>query len=110
MNVRFNEFINGDVIVITLVPGGFCEHTEGGRTEEGFQYTSTEWSFDAERGLVTRQTHTQACDCDGRMDTSVTCTCPVTELRANAYAGCAFPAWKRGSARQRDYSAEAAGY
>ena len=124
-NARFWTWVNDGWVKITLRPDQSLSHHTGGATDEGFSYTVETWSFDGQ--LVECETNTTARDCDGRLDNTSIYVCPVADLRARdvyeesigwsveagpeeSNRGIFAPEWKRRTAWQRDYEAEAAGY
>lgn len=90
----------------------------GGPTDEGYSYTYTRWRLNPEAGEVVCETTTDARDCDGRISHYSVVTCPVGELAEHQPTDFEtgeplpfkVPAWREESRRQRDYSAESAGY
>jgi hypothetical protein len=121
MNARFTAYINGDYVRLTLKPGQTLNHHEGGLTDEGYSHTHTSWSYD---GLhVTRDSHNDSSDCDGRLTSSHEQSCPVGLLRAHRAdygfwsdtgecwsKGPPMPEWQHEGSDRRDYRAEAMGY
>lgn len=83
-------------------------HTE--RTEEGWTGTYLRWYLDG--ADVVCEYATDGRDCDGRLSTFVEYRCSVDKLDANKREDRPFgtPEWQETGSRQRDYSAEVAGY
>lgn len=118
-NARFWEYVNGDYVKLTLAPGQELVHSQGHRTEEGWQRESKWWAYDAEQGVVLCDLETAARDCDGRFDHSWEGSCAVDRLRVQVpYRDEHYtdpeeircPDWETIDRRQRDYAAEAMGY
>lgn len=110
-NARFWDYVNDSWVKITLRPGQQLHHSYGGPTEEGYRWGTTSWEHEGDR--VVEIDDIQSRDCDGRMDTHGEYACPLEELngRPSEFSPVGrVPNWKRVSSRQRDYSAEAAGY
>lgn len=128
-NARFWESHNGSWVKLTLRPGDTFYTREGGATEEGYSVTHSEYAFDGK--TVTRESHTDSRDCDGRMSHTTLTRCRVRKLASRApyvdrdfvatardtfdetycpVPGAMLPMWERIDTRQRDYSAESAGY
>jgi hypothetical protein len=123
-NARFWAYINGSPVRLTLKPGEEISHQEGGRTDEGFDYTGTSWYYDTLCCAIVRDTTRCARDCDGRLDQRSTYRALVAHLRDGGepcleytdrlslphWQGVRWPQWTEGRVTQRDYSAEAMGY
>lgn len=116
-NARFWQWHNGGWIKITLKPGQSLSTNYGGPTDEGYSYAWERWTHEGDR--VVRESGSQSCDCDGRLDEHWEGECLLEDLKAiNQFAlyeeeadkGIYRPEWKKISAGQRDYSAEAMGY
>jgi hypothetical protein len=116
-NARFWVWWNGGWVKLALEPGQQLTVHYGGRTEEGWSYTTETWTHDGEAVVV--EADSEACDCDGRLDRSSIFMCPLDKLQAvSAYedykvpenVGIYKPQWERLSASQRDHEAEKAGY
>ena len=112
MNARFWAYCNGPV-KITLRPGQSLAWCRFERTEEGcWSSEFCRWEFDGY--TVTRECGTDGVDCDGRLSTGYTDSCPLDMLHAGNTAwpeGCfEYPAWESEEYSRRDYQAEAAGY
>lgn len=109
--VRFWEYGAPGPVRISLRPGQTLSHCRSGRTEEGWSYVATRWSY--EDGMVIREVISDGRDCDGRLATFATFTCPVEKLndvRFTPESAIRYPRWNQISAHQRDYQAEAYGY
>ena len=110
-NARFWDYVSDSWVKITLRPGQQLHHSHGGSTDEGYHRQSTSWEHGGDR--VVEIDVSQSRDCDGRMDTYGQYACPLEELNSKPWEPSPsglLPNWKRVSSRQRDYSAEAAGY
>jgi hypothetical protein len=104
-------------VKLTLKPGQSLSVTWGGPHEEGYSYSAETYEFDGQDVIC--ECTTQACDCDGRLDTRVDLICHLDDLRSrDVFAdsgledsrGILAPEWNKVTAFQRDYTAEAAGY
>lgn len=97
---------------IRLRPGQTLEWGVSTPTDEGYHSQSVRWTHDGDH--VTRILTTDGRDCDGRFSTESLTTCPIDRLAAETHPihpkWPATPAWESVRSRQRDYSAEAAGY
>lgn len=110
----------GDWVRLTLQDGKQVEIYDGGATEEGYSHTAETYEYDATEGLVRSSCRTDAQDCDGRITHFWEGFWPVggettPGIRFNldgdpVETDIIRPVWTRGSASQRDYSAEAMGY
>lgn len=112
-NVRFWVWLNDGWVKLTLRPGQELNWAHGGPHEEGWSYTGEVWHYDEEEGCVFSSVATNACDCDGRLDSywqgvsreyddefeDPDTGVPYRRLR-----------FEKVSSGQRDYAAEAAGY
>ena len=128
-NARFWESVNGGWVKLTLRPDEYLYTREGGAHDEGYSVTNTEYHYDGK--TVTRESHTDSRDCDGRTSHTTLVECRVRKLATRApyvdsyfvataraphdetycpHPGAMLPAWERVSSRQRDYAAEAMGY
>lgn len=110
MQARFFEHATG-IVKIKINAGETLHHVSGGATDEGYSWEAKEYHFDGE--TLTCQWSTDARDCDGRMTRSGVSVCRADRLQAgwhDAENGVRFPDWASHDERQRDYSAEAAGY
>lgn len=107
--VSFNYWMGGEYAVIILGEGEHQSYSEGGPTEEGYDYTHI--SFTHEGDKIVMGIENTGRDCDGRIDCSSEFTCDLDKLAGHENPdGILVPIWERVSASQRDYSAEAAGY
>ena len=102
-NARFNEWVNGGWVTLTIRPGCALDWSSGGAHEEGWSYNHITWRL--EGGLLSREMTTEARDCDGRHTHY-----SDTEARIEDIDSERRPAWNRVGESQRDYAAEAAGY
>lgn len=116
-NARFWVWHNASWVKLTLRPGQSLTAYEGGPTDEGWSYEASTYTHDGEQ--VTAAYDSQALDCDGRLDRYAESHCPLADLAvrdmyevcpASENKGIMSPDWQRGSASQRDYEAERAGY
>lgn len=105
MNARFQVFLNGQEVKITLRPGEATGWRTARMTEEGWESEDRYWHHQGDR--VVSEIATDGVDCDGRLSSYYRCSCPVERLRSG-YEG--FPDWEKEEAGQRDYFAEAMGY
>jgi hypothetical protein len=110
MNARFNEFINGSVVTLTLKPGQSLTWGKSWRHDEGGSYESHQWRFDGE--TLFDEAASGGTDCDGRIDQYEEYACPVALAKANwnEHAGALYPAWETVDAWQRDQFAESMNY
>lgn len=127
-NARFWVWENDGWIKLTLKPGQTLRYFHGGLTDEGFSHHHQEFEYDADDGVVISRYTSHARDCDGPHDYECDSHCPVSELQARPPVkrgdpteyGEGFeeqfdipvprPEWRKVSASQRDYYAEAMGY
>lgn len=101
----------------------------GGHTEEGSHHTDELWYFDIDdrgRLVIVHEHHTDATDCDGRIESHNVYECTIENLEAGRpichywhanreaqpIPGLFYPAWekRRDGSYQRDHATEAAGY
>lgn len=101
----------------------------GGNTEEGSHHTDELWYFDTDdrgRLVIVHEHHTDATDCDGRIESHNVYECTIENLESGRpichywydhrnsepIPGLFYPAWekRRDGSYQRDHQAEAAGY
>jgi hypothetical protein len=110
-NSRFWVYVNNGWVRLTLRPGESCEWHTSCATDEGWRSEYRSWANDG--SAIVSEFVTRERDCDGLFDRCGESECPLTELqsRSDEYTdGLSVPAWRSLDARQRDYSAEAAGY
>lgn len=108
---RFWTYHGEGLIRLTLSDGQSLHHYRGGPTDEGWSSESVRWTLDG--GIVTRETVQDGRDCDGRLTRHYVDVCPIAKLASEpAYydPGFKVPRWQSIDSRQRDYSAEQAGY
>lgn len=105
MNARFKIYVHGSPVMITLKPHKPIAHSEGGPTDEGYEWERTIYEFDGYYVTAT-YAHESSC-CDGRFSSNREMRCPVGLLRASKRRS---PMWEKVNSSQRDYFAEAAGY
>jgi hypothetical protein len=110
--VRFWIIAHGSPVRLTLRAGGGSSWSTWKRpADEGWSAEGAGYSYDAERGIVSRYTWTDGVDCDGRLSGEEHATCVHDRLASFVTPeGLAVPDWQYGRCRQRDYAAEAAGY
>jgi hypothetical protein len=117
INARFWEYVNDGWVKLTLRPEQTLRHVQGGRDEEGWSVRAEAWEYDG-RSVVGVYS-SDGTDCDGRMQSEESYLAWVCELKArppvDAGPGLvaipvARPEWRRCHCRQRDFTAEAAGY
>ena len=120
-NARFWVWENDGWIKLTLKPGQTLRYFHGGLTDEGFSHHHQEFEYDADDGVVISRYTSHARDCDGPHDYECDSHCPVSELQARPPEPAdpewgteeipvPRPEWRKVSASQRDYYAEAMGY
>lgn len=111
MKARFWIFENGGDVRLSLKDGQTVSHVTARSTEEGWQWSAVRYT---RRGdWVICEAESAERDCDGRLDRSSVTRCHVRELERgyhNEIDDIHYPRWRRVSAGQRDYAAEAAGY
>ena len=126
-NARFWEYIHDGWVKLTLRPGQGLSHWHGAPDDEGYSREENSWAHLGDH--VTNVWHFDARDCDGRISRSGASQCPLDRLQQhpavigdwrafdlhppdpNIYSTTLLrPAWQKLNCRQRDYSAEAAGY
>jgi hypothetical protein len=113
MNAKFWVYANGGLVRLKLKPGQGHTWWRAWSHEEGWSSESITWSYPKGMMQIYRTNETDGTDCDGRLSTCTETYCPLDRLHAwpnQDRDGAALPAWERLSSRQRDYSAEAAGY
>lgn len=115
INARFWIWWADGWVKLTLRRGDVLTVHRGGPTDEGWSYLEESYRFDGV--FVTLRTYSVARDCDGKFETERRDRCHVLDLRARFNepdyrppGGGGSPKWREVSARQRDHSAEAAGY
>jgi hypothetical protein len=108
-NARFWTFINGADVKLTLRKGDSLMHSVGYATDEGWKRETRIWEFNGY--VVVESIDTLEKDCDGRMDHYSEYESTLEDLQAGPEIdGTKFPNWEEVRSRQRDHSAEAAGY
>lgn len=95
---------------IKLNAGQTLRYTAGGLTDEGYDVTEYEFTFDG--STVTVSESRDARDCDGRVTDDLVLQCHVDRLASvpNVYSGLLQPDWQRAEDFHRDFAAEAMGY
>ena len=78
-NARFNVWINGDLVKITLKNDQSLSWHKWYRTEEGWASESETWSY--HNGFVFRESVSDGSDCDGRLTRSHDSICCHVNLR-----------------------------
>jgi hypothetical protein len=120
-NARFWVWENDGWIKITLKPGQTLRHFRGGETDEGYSNEWQSYEYDGDEGTVVSRYSNESRDCDGRHVYYADSHCPISELQARPPEPAdpewgteeipvPRPEWRKGSASQRDYYAEAMGY
>lgn len=99
--MRFKIWHNDSEVTLTIHEGEEINIGAAGPTDEGY----FRWSdcYTLEDGVLFCERERSERDCDGRLDTH-------DMYVADSFTLDRFPAWRRISARQRDYEAERAGY
>jgi hypothetical protein len=111
VNARFWEYMNDGWVKLTLRPEQTLRHAQGGRDEEGWRVRAEAWEYDGTS--VVGVYSTDGADCDGRFQTEESYLAWVCELMgrpAEEAIPVPRPVWRRCVVRQRDFTAEAAGY
>ena len=119
--VDYDTAIGGYRYIVLTTDAPIVESSHGGQHEEGWSRTYERWELDGD--VVVYTCHTDGVDCDGRMTTTTRCYCGLANLadrevyesgdaEASESGPLPFrvPRWEHHRSRQRDYSAEAAGY
>lgn len=110
---RFWEFINGDLVKISLKYGQELTWTNFHQHEEGYSSEVITWKFiGGSSPQVIRISSTRSTDCDGRYSGEFEEFCLFIELRGLSVEGedqC-FPEWQKVKELRRDYSAERMNY
>ena len=106
--IRFNQYINGGYVVVSLKDGERFEHTVGGPNDEGYSYETTAWERNGD--LVVCEVSESARDCDGRLDRESSYVWDGLTTIVNSHSGVAMPSWTIEESHQRDHEAERAGY
>jgi len=112
-NARFWLMTGKGAVKLTLAPGEQLRFSEGGPTDEGYSYTGTEVTYDAERGKLLLAVTTNARDCDGPLQTWDDYLVDVRDLKkipSSEDPGISYPNWERWASGQYDAYAAAAGY
>ena len=78
--VRFKDYVNGGDVVIELKPNQTLRHHQYQPTDEGYDRTIIEWTYDGQQ--VTRTYFNEGSDCDGYMSSQFVQFCPVGGLRS----------------------------
>ena len=100
-NARFKVWTDTSTAVLTLKAGESRHHSFGGLTDEGYDVTHSQYSYDGKH-LYLEQMR-RASDCDG----------PLTQWRemvAELPDSGDWPKWETEKAGQRDVFAESMGY
>lgn len=103
VNARFCEWINGDWVTITLMPGRELQWERGEQTDEGWSMTGYSWLL--EGGMICRSIVDDGADCDGRLTRYNMSMARIEEIDSDKRCQ-----WHSVEETQRDYAAEAAGY
>jgi hypothetical protein len=89
-NARLKVWINSSEVTITLQPGQTISHSNSEDTDEGYAWSSTTWTYDADDGVVTKKWGYGGRDCDGGIEAHGVDYCPVDKLKTattNEYIG-----------------------
>ena len=110
MEARFWIMHNGSPVRLGLCDGESITVSSGGPHEEGYSYTYNVYTREGDH--IYLESTTNACDCDGPLDTYTDLECRLDELDEWHYSvdGIKFPHFHRIRSRQRDHYAEAMGY
>ena len=103
-NARFRQWINGDWVTLTLVPGRELNWGKSWGTDEGWSSVAHSWLL--EGGRILHSLITDGCDCDGRLTNYRMSMARVEDIARPERD----PVWLTCEETQRDYQAEAAGY
>ena len=108
-NVRFRVWHNGQYTKLTLRPDQTLEYGGSHQTDEGYSRQYDRYTYDAGTQFVTHETGGGGRDCDGYSSEK-----SVWVIDAKSLTMFLNPAasglWRKIDHRQRDMSAEAAGY
>lgn len=115
ISARFWLYHAGDWARLALRDGESLELFEGGPTDEG---NCAEWTtYTRDGDVITCEWSRSERDCDGQHSASGECETTIDDLTADPAESCdwgldrpARPQWRAIDSRQRDYSAESAGY
>lgn len=109
-NARFWTYWREGFVKLTLKPGDNLGLHCGGPTDEGYYSHYEEYYHDDDK--VTCVIDTDASDCDGRISSCRSFSCPLNELKGYYdEQNCIYrPNWVKERSSQRDYEAEKAGY
>ncbi len=113
INARFWLVTGKGLVKLTLAPGQQLRFSAGGPTDEGYSYTGTELTYDAERGQLRMEITTDARDCDGPLQTWDDYQVDLRDLKSIPSIdepGIQYPAWERWTSGQFDLNAARAGY
>lgn len=128
MDVQFTDYHPFDThkfVTIILKEGEIYEMHDWQRTEEGWHSEDISWEL--EDGVVTKYSHSDGVDCDGRLEQACSHSCPIKDLQGqfawldsewiegegaiNVYSDTIkVPVWENYKRSQRDYTAESMGY
>lgn len=112
--LRFWDWVNGGWVKIAVRPGQELTRYAGGPADEGYHCEDERYEHDGDGVKYTRNAWGR--DCDGRYEHSNEAFAHADKLasvqpNADAPAGAPLvPSWVTLRERQRDYTAEAAGY
>lgn len=118
-NARFWTWENGGWVKLTIKPGQTLRWSDARQTDEGHCWEACEWEHCGD--YVECRYSCGGSDCDGPMEQYTDLECPLSELQARPPEPAApewgteeipvpRPEWRKVSASQRDYYAEAMGY
>lgn len=112
-NARFWLMTDHGPVKLTLAPGQTLQFSSGGPTDEGYSYTGTAITYEAEDHRLRLEVTTEARDCDGPLSTWDDFQVDLHDLKgipAQDDSGIAFPNWERWTSGQYDAYAARAGY
>lgn len=120
-NARFWTWENGGWVKLTLKPGQTLRYCKGAPDEEGWWWFGQEFEYDTDECVIVSRYSSAACDCDGPIERYSESECPLSDLQARPPEPAdpewgteeipvPRPEWRKVSASQRDYYAEAMGY
>lgn len=109
-NARFNVYVNGGTVKITLKQGQTLAWHKFERTDEGWH--SEAETYEHQGDGVARSSYSSGGDCDGRLDREYEDYCPLDKLAhwQSEGSGELYPDWQDVRSSQRDYFAEAMNY
>lgn len=113
-NAKFWAYHKGDWVKLTLKPGQEIAVHSFFWTDEGSKEEYSTYCYDPDNDCIWSTYDSSERDCDGRHSYHSDVMCPLSELKASPadeqWGSPATPEWRKVSAHQRDYYAEAMGY